>query len=297
MGILFLVVLVDMLGLTLVIPFLTYFVQDLASAEGIVDTGSRDFWVGIVIATYSLAQFISTPILGSISDRIGRRPVLMFGLAANSLFFIVFGLSGSLAMAIIARFLAGAGNGNIAVAKAAKMTPGQSSWKRLWFKIDGGVLYYHKKSKGSGDDGVRAIKLLLCIRLGLHDRPVLGRGLVRPSHWDRGPFRYPVLVGLPLLAPLPLLKRHVSDSPDAGYIHAPREPAKGIEVRVVEVPDFATGCDLHEHRFGIASTKHIRASQCELPVPSWFHHDAWHFHPVHFDGAREKTAGCSHSSG
>ena len=118
MTILFLVVFVDMLGLTLVIPFLTYFVQDLASAEGIVDTGSRDFWVGIVIATYSLAQFISTPILGSISDRIGRRPVLMFGLAANSLFFIVFGLSGSLTMAIIARFLAGAGNGNIAVAKA-----------------------------------------------------------------------------------------------------------------------------------------------------------------------------------
>ena len=118
MTILFLVVFVDMLGLTLVIPFLTYFVQDLASAEGIVDTGSRDFWVGIVIATYSLAQFISTPILGSISDRIGRRPVLMFGLAANSLFFIFFGLSGSLTMAIIARFLAGAGNGNIAVAKA-----------------------------------------------------------------------------------------------------------------------------------------------------------------------------------
>lgn len=112
------VVLVDMLGLTLVIPFLTYFIQDLASAEGIVDTGSRDFWVGIVIATYSLAQFISTPILGAISDRIGRRPVLMFGLAANSVFFVVFGLSGSLAMAVMARFLAGAGNGNIAVAKA-----------------------------------------------------------------------------------------------------------------------------------------------------------------------------------
>ena len=50
MTILFLVVFVDMLGLTLVIPFLTYFVQDLASAEGIVDTGSRDFWVGIVLS-------------------------------------------------------------------------------------------------------------------------------------------------------------------------------------------------------------------------------------------------------
>ena len=118
MVILFLVVLVDMLGLTLVIPFLTYFVQDLAFAEGIVDTGSRDFWVGIVIATSSLAQFISTPILGAISDRIGRRPVLMFGLGANAVFFIVFGLAGRLSIAIIARVLAGAGNGNIAVAKA-----------------------------------------------------------------------------------------------------------------------------------------------------------------------------------
>ena len=118
MGILFLVVLVDMLGLTLVIPFLTYFVQDLASAEGLTDRGARDFWVGVVIATYSLAQFIFTPILGSFSDRIGRRPVLLFGLASNSIFFVVFGLSGSLAMALLARFLSGAGNGNIAVAKA-----------------------------------------------------------------------------------------------------------------------------------------------------------------------------------
>ena len=118
MRILFLVVLVDMLGLTLVIPFLTYFVQDLAYAEGIKDVGARDFWVGVVIAVYSLAQFIFTPILGSLSDRVGRRPVLMFGLASNTVFFVVFGLSGSLLMAIVARFLAGAGNGNIAVTRA-----------------------------------------------------------------------------------------------------------------------------------------------------------------------------------
>lgn len=118
MTVLFLVVLVDMLGFTIVIPFLTYFVQDLASGQGINDVGSRDFWVGVVIAAYSLAQFLFTPILGSISDRIGRRPVIMFGLISNSIFFIVFGLSNSLEMAIFARFLAGAGNGNIAVARA-----------------------------------------------------------------------------------------------------------------------------------------------------------------------------------
>lgn len=118
MTVLFLVVLVDMLGFTIVIPFLTYFVQDLASGQGINDVGSRDFWVGVVIAVYSLAQFLFTPILGSLSDRLGRRPVIMFGLISNSVFFIVFGLSNSLEMAIIARFLSGAGNGNIAVARA-----------------------------------------------------------------------------------------------------------------------------------------------------------------------------------
>ena len=118
MGILFLVVLVDMIGFTIVIPFLTYFIQDLATADGFTDVGSRDLWVGIVISVYSLAQFIFTPILGSLSDRMGRRPILMFGLLSNTVFFTVFGLSGSLTMAVAARFLAGAGNGNIAVARA-----------------------------------------------------------------------------------------------------------------------------------------------------------------------------------
>jgi hypothetical protein len=45
MGILFLVVLIDMLGFTIVIPFLTYFIQDLAFAEGIMDIGRRELWV------------------------------------------------------------------------------------------------------------------------------------------------------------------------------------------------------------------------------------------------------------
>ena len=118
MTVLFLVVLVDMLGFTIVIPFLTYFIQDLATGQGINDVGNRDLWVGIVIAVYSLAQFLFTPILGSLSDSLGRRPVIMFGLVSNSIFFIVFGLSNSLEMAIVARFMAGAGNGNIAVARA-----------------------------------------------------------------------------------------------------------------------------------------------------------------------------------
>jgi DHA1 family tetracycline resistance protein-like MFS transporter len=118
MSILFLVVFVDMIGFTIVIPFLTYFVQDLAVSDGIMDKGRRDLWVGIIISIYSFAQFLFTPVLGSLSDRLGRRPILMFGLLMNTIFFTVFGLSGSLTMALVARFLAGAGNGNIAVARA-----------------------------------------------------------------------------------------------------------------------------------------------------------------------------------
>ena len=118
MGILFLVVVIDLIGLTLVIPFLTYFVQDLAMGDGFTAVGERDLWVGIMLAAYTFGQFLFTPILGTLSDRMGRRPIIMFGLISNTIFFIAFGLSGSLWFALIVRFLAGAGNGNIAVARA-----------------------------------------------------------------------------------------------------------------------------------------------------------------------------------
>ena len=116
--VLFLVVLIDMIGFTLVIPFLTYFIQDLATNDGFTDVGARDRWVGIVLASYTLGQFLLTPVLGAVSDSYGRRPVLILGLLSNTVFLIAFGLATSLWMALLARFLAGAGNGNIAVAKA-----------------------------------------------------------------------------------------------------------------------------------------------------------------------------------
>ena len=47
-------------------------------------------------------------------------------------------------------------------AVSAKLPTGTSSWKRLWFRLEDGVLYYQKRTKGAGDDGVRAINLLIC---------------------------------------------------------------------------------------------------------------------------------------
>ena len=113
--ILFFVVMIDMIGFGIIIPFLTYFIEDLATAEGIIEFG---FWIGLMMMSYSAAQFLFSPFWGSISDRVGRRPVILVGLLGNTVFFTIFGLSNSLFMALVARFLAGSFNANIAVAKA-----------------------------------------------------------------------------------------------------------------------------------------------------------------------------------
>ena len=113
--ILFLVVMIDMIGFGIVIPFLTYFIEDLATVEGISEFG---LWVGLMMVSYSAAQFLFSPLWGSLSDRMGRKPIILIGLVGNTVFFTLFGISTSLLMALVARFCAGAFNANIAVAKA-----------------------------------------------------------------------------------------------------------------------------------------------------------------------------------
>ena len=113
--VLFLVTMIDMIGFGIIIPFLTYLVQDLAEGQDAVSVG---LWVGLLMTAYSAAQFLFSPFWGSLSDRIGRRPVLMIGLVGNTVFFTAFGFSKTLLFALAMRFLAGVFNGNIAVARA-----------------------------------------------------------------------------------------------------------------------------------------------------------------------------------
>lgn len=113
--VLFLVTFIDMIGFGIVIPFLTYLVEDLAVEQGITAIG---LWVGLIMTTYPLAQFLSAPLWGSLSDRIGRRPILMVGLVGNTVCFTLFGLAPTLLVAASARFMAGFFNGNIPVARA-----------------------------------------------------------------------------------------------------------------------------------------------------------------------------------
>lgn len=113
--VLFLVTMIDMIGFGIIIPFLTYLVKDLAQDQGVVEIG---LWVGLLMTAYSAAQFLFSPLWGTLSDRFGRRPILMIGLVGNTVFFTAFGFSNTLMFALAMRFFAGVFNGNIAVARA-----------------------------------------------------------------------------------------------------------------------------------------------------------------------------------
>ncbi len=105
----FMTVFIDLMGFGLVIPILPTYAQQLHAS---------DFMVGLLIASYSIMQFLFTPFWGRLSDRIGRRPVLLISLAASFAGYLIWGFSTSLIWLFASRIVAGFGNANIAVAQA-----------------------------------------------------------------------------------------------------------------------------------------------------------------------------------
>jgi MFS transporter, DHA1 family, tetracycline resistance protein len=109
LGTLFLTVFLDLVGFGLVIPFLPAMARDL---------GASDFVAAALAAAYSLMQFLTVPLWGRLSDRVGRRPVLVWSIAASALGMIFLGLAQSLVTVFLARLWSGAATANIAVAHA-----------------------------------------------------------------------------------------------------------------------------------------------------------------------------------
>jgi len=107
--ILFITVFIDLLGFGIVIPLLPMF----ATRLGISFAG-----IGAIMAVYSLAQFIFAPILGRISDRIGRRPVIMLGLLGSSIGYLIYGFAGSFIGLFLSRAVHGACAATISTAQA-----------------------------------------------------------------------------------------------------------------------------------------------------------------------------------
>ncbi|WP_418285483.1 MFS transporter [Halorubrum sp. DTA46] len=120
------VVFIDLVGFGIVIPILPFYVRSF---------GVSDAFIGLLAASYSLAQFLAAPTLGRLSDRIGRRPVLLASLAAAGVAWVAFGYAGesgarfgttaALVTLFASRTFAGAMGGNIAAAQAyvADITP------------------------------------------------------------------------------------------------------------------------------------------------------------------------------
>ncbi len=106
---LFLIVFVDLVGFGLVIPLLPFYA---------VRFGASPQQVTLLLSVYSLMQLFTAPLWGRLSDRIGRRPVLMASMAASVLAYLWLGRASQLWMLFAARALAGACAGNIAAAQA-----------------------------------------------------------------------------------------------------------------------------------------------------------------------------------
>jgi len=112
----FLTVFLDLLGVGILLPVLPYVVREYRPDA---------LTVGLVNVGYSLAQFLMTPVLGALSDRYGRRPVLLISLFGTAVGYVMFGLANSLALILCSRILDGITGGNISTAQAylADITP------------------------------------------------------------------------------------------------------------------------------------------------------------------------------
>lgn len=106
-GILLLSVFLNFAGFTLIIPVLPF------SVARYVATGEVAFWVALILAVHALCSFVAAPVLGALSDRHGRRPVLLLSLCGSALGFAVFGVGGALWVLLLGRVLEGLTAGSI----------------------------------------------------------------------------------------------------------------------------------------------------------------------------------------
>jgi len=107
--IVFVTIFIDLVGFGIVIPLLTFYAEEFQATP--LD-------VGLLMAVYSLMQFVFAPIWGNLSDRIGRRPVLFWTILGSTVGYLMLGFAGSLAMVYAGRIVAGITGGNLATAQA-----------------------------------------------------------------------------------------------------------------------------------------------------------------------------------
>jgi MFS family permease len=109
LGVIFLTVFVDLVGFGFILPILPYYSQQF---------GAGGFGFGALLGIYSAMQFVATVVLGRLSDRVGRRPVLLTTILVGALGYTLFAFAGSFWALFLARGISGFAGGNISVAQA-----------------------------------------------------------------------------------------------------------------------------------------------------------------------------------
>jgi MFS transporter, DHA1 family, tetracycline resistance protein len=107
--VLFITIFIDLLGFGIIIPILPTYAKDLHAT---------DFEIGVMVACYALMNFVFAPFWGSLSDRIGRKPVILISVAITGLAYVVFAYADILFLLFASRTLAGIGSANISAAQA-----------------------------------------------------------------------------------------------------------------------------------------------------------------------------------
>jgi DHA1 family tetracycline resistance protein-like MFS transporter len=108
-----LVVLIDMISIGIIVPVLPALVGSFSGSQA-----DQAYWLGVVSFAFGIASFFGAPVLGALSDRYGRRPVLLLGFCGLALTFFAAALSTAMWMLVAARLLAGGMQANAAVANA-----------------------------------------------------------------------------------------------------------------------------------------------------------------------------------
>lgn len=103
------ILITEILGFSLILPFLPFYAQEF---------GATPLQIGLLLTAFSLFQFISSPILGKISDHYGRKPILIISQLSTFLSFIILGLANSFEMLILSRIVDGLFGSNFTVAQA-----------------------------------------------------------------------------------------------------------------------------------------------------------------------------------
>lgn len=108
--VIFFTIFIDLMGFGLVIPILPTYANTVVNLS--------EFNIGLIIAVYSLIQFIFNPIVGKYSDKYGRRPIILISLSISVISYLIFSIADTFLLLLISRALAGLGGSNLGAAQA-----------------------------------------------------------------------------------------------------------------------------------------------------------------------------------